>query len=67
VDEGTYTLAEGDDPVVEIGKGKIKFILRGKKLHGMFTLVKIKSKGGESATRGCLSRITISSSIRTTT
>jgi len=47
-DEGTYTLAEGDDPVVEIGKGKIKFILRGKKLHGMFTLVKIKSKGGES-------------------
>ena len=47
-DEGTYTLAEGTDPVAEIGKGKIKFILHGKKLHGMFTLVKIKSKGGES-------------------
>jgi bifunctional non-homologous end joining protein LigD len=47
-DEGTYTLAEGDDPVAEIANGKIKFILNGKKLRGMFTLVKIKSKGGES-------------------
>ena len=47
-DEGTYKLAEGDDPVAEIAKGKIKFILRGKKLHGMFTLVKIKSPAGES-------------------
>ena len=47
-DEGTYTLAEGTDPVAEIANGKIKFILRGKKLRGMFTLVKIKSKGGES-------------------
>jgi bifunctional non-homologous end joining protein LigD len=46
-DEGTYRLAEGTDPVAEIGKGKIKFILRGKKLHGMFTLVKIKGRGGE--------------------
>jgi bifunctional non-homologous end joining protein LigD len=47
-DEGTYTLAEGTDPVAEIAKGKIKFILHGKKLNGMFTLVKIKSHGGES-------------------
>ena len=47
-DEGTYTLAEGSDPVAEIAKGKIKFILSGKKLHGMFTLVKIKSHGDES-------------------
>lgn len=47
-DEGTYKLAEGDDPAAEIAKGKIKFILRGKKLHGMFTLVKIKNKPGES-------------------
>ncbi len=46
-DEGTYTLAEGTDPAAEIGKGKIKFILSGKKLHGMFTLVKIKSHGDE--------------------
>ncbi len=41
-DEGTYTLAEGDDPVAEIAAGKIKFVLAGKKLHGMFTLVKIR-------------------------
>ena len=47
-DEGTYTLAEGTDPAAEIAKGKIKFIMHGKKLRGMFTLVKIKSKGGES-------------------
>ena len=46
-DEGTYTLAEGTDPAAEIGKGKIKFIMHGKKLHGMFTLVKIKGKGGQ--------------------
>src|SRR3984957_2070865 len=47
-DEGTYELAEGTDPAQEIANGKIKFILHGKKMHGMFTLVKIKSKGGES-------------------
>ncbi|MGA2394985.1 MAG: non-homologous end-joining DNA ligase [Candidatus Lustribacter sp.] len=47
-DEGTYTLAEGDDPVAEIAAGKIKFNLHGKKLRGMFTLVKIKNKPGES-------------------
>jgi bifunctional non-homologous end joining protein LigD len=47
-DEGTYTLAEGSDPVAEIAAGKIKFVLAGTKLHGMFTLVKIKNRGGES-------------------
>ncbi|GAC1411194.1 MAG: hypothetical protein NVSMB64_20820 [Candidatus Velthaea sp.] len=41
-DEGTYTLAEGTDPAAAIAAGKIKFILSGTKLHGMFTLVKIK-------------------------
>ncbi len=41
-DAGTYTLAEGSDPVAEIANGKIKFILAGTKLGGMFTLVKIK-------------------------
>jgi bifunctional non-homologous end joining protein LigD len=46
-DEGTYTLAEGTDPVAEIAAGKIKFVLAGTKLHGMFTLVKIKPKDGE--------------------
>src|SRR6202047_1350555 len=33
-DEGTYELAEGTDPAKEIAAGKIKFVLRGKKLHG---------------------------------
>ena len=47
-DQGTYALAEGDDPVDEIAKGKITFVLRGKKLHGLFTLVKIKSRAGGS-------------------
>jgi bifunctional non-homologous end joining protein LigD len=46
-DEGWYKLAEGDDPATEIGRGKIKFILDGKKLHGEFTLVRIKGRGGE--------------------
>ena len=46
-DEGTYVLAEGTDPVSEIAAGKIKFVLSGTKLQGMFTLVKIKNRGGE--------------------
>jgi bifunctional non-homologous end joining protein LigD len=46
-DRGTYTLAEGDDPAQEIANGKIKFVLHGKKLHGEFTLVKIKAREGE--------------------
>jgi bifunctional non-homologous end joining protein LigD len=47
-DEGTYTLVEGTDPVAEIAAGKIKFIMQGKKLRGMFTLVKIKNHAGET-------------------
>ena len=46
-DNGTYALAEGDDPADEIANGKIKFILHGKKLRGEFTLVKIKPREGE--------------------
>ena len=46
-DRGTYTLAEGDDPADEIAKGKIKFVLHGKKLRGEFTLVKIKPRESE--------------------
>ena len=45
-DNGTYTLAEGDDPVREIAKGKLKIVLHGKKLKGLFTLVKIKPREG---------------------
>ena len=47
-DEGTYELAEGTDAAAEIGAGKIKFIMHGKKVHGEFTLVRIKGRGGES-------------------
>ena len=47
-DNGTYELAEGSDPAKEIAQGKIKFIMSGKKLHGMFTLVRMKPKEGES-------------------
>ncbi len=47
-DRGTYKLAEGDDPAVEIAGGKIKFVLNGKKLRGEFTLVKIKARENES-------------------
>ena len=47
-DEGTYKLFEGDDPATEIGRGKIKFVLSGKKLHGEFTLVRIKGRGDDS-------------------
>jgi bifunctional non-homologous end joining protein LigD len=47
-DRGTYSLAEGEDPAAEIAAGKIKFVLHGKKLHGEFTLVKIKAREGES-------------------
>jgi bifunctional non-homologous end joining protein LigD len=46
-DDGTYTLAEGTDPAAEIAKGKLKFVLHGKKLRGLFTLVKIKPRAGE--------------------
>jgi bifunctional non-homologous end joining protein LigD len=47
-DRGTYSLAEGDDPAAEIGDGKIKFVLHGEKLHGEFTLVRIKPREDES-------------------
>ncbi len=63
-DKGTYALAEGTDPAAEIAKGKIKFVMHGKKLRGLFTLVKIKPRPGESgSTRGCSSRTTTSSKI----
>jgi bifunctional non-homologous end joining protein LigD len=47
-DKGTYTLAEGTDPAREIAKGKIKFAMHGKKMRGLFTLIKIKPREGES-------------------
>ncbi len=46
-DEGWYELAEGSDPAHEIAHGKIKFVMHGKKLRGLFTLVRIKPRPGE--------------------
>ncbi|MBC5806425.1 MAG: 3'-phosphoesterase [Candidatus Eremiobacter antarcticus] len=46
-DRGTYKLAEGTDAALEIGRGKIKFILKGKKLTGMFTLVRMRGRNSE--------------------
>ncbi len=53
-DVGAYTLApgEGDDPGKAIEAGKIKFVLAGKKLRGMFTLVKMHGRSGDHATGG---------------
>lgn len=47
-DQGTYELTEGDDPAAEIGKGKISFVMHGKKMHGEFTLVRIRGRNAES-------------------
>lgn len=47
-DRGTFDLAEGTNPATEIAKGKIKFVMHGEKLNGLFTLVKIKPREGES-------------------
>jgi bifunctional non-homologous end joining protein LigD len=47
-DRGTYDLAEGTDPTREIANGKIKFVMQGEKLKGLFTLVRIKPREGES-------------------
>ena len=47
-DTGTYTLAEGSDPAEQIAQGKIKFVMHGQKMRGLFTLVKIKPRDGES-------------------
>lgn len=46
-DEGTYRLAEGDDPRRAIDSGKLKIVLAGKKLRGLFTLVRMKPRAGE--------------------
>ena len=49
-DYGTYELTEGTNAAHEIAAGKIKFILHGKKLKGMFTLVKMRGRNsGEKA------------------
>jgi len=46
-DRGWYELVEGTSTTAEIAKGKIKFVLHGTKLKGMFSLVHIRGRGGE--------------------
>ncbi len=46
-DEGFYSLYEGDDPAEQIAKGKLKIVIAGHKLKGLFTLVKMKPREGE--------------------
>lgn len=41
-DAGTYAVAGGGDPKRELAHGKLTFTLRGKKLRGLFTLVKMR-------------------------
>jgi bifunctional non-homologous end joining protein LigD len=43
-DWGEWELVEGTNPRQEVHKGKIKFRMKGKKLKGVFTLVKMKGK-----------------------
>jgi bifunctional non-homologous end joining protein LigD len=45
-DRGTYKPKGAERPEKAIASGEIKFTLRGKKLHGGFTLVKIRSRDG---------------------
>lgn len=44
-DIGTYRPAEGGekDLLADLHKGSLKFVLEGKKLHGLYALVKIKN------------------------
>jgi bifunctional non-homologous end joining protein LigD len=44
-DAGTYSLLEGDSPLIVLESGKIIMELHGKILKGGFTLVKMKGRG----------------------
>ena len=43
-DAGNYELVEGADPKREVHRGKLKFRLHGKKLRGVFALVKMHGR-----------------------
>jgi bifunctional non-homologous end joining protein LigD len=47
-DRGTYTVPDGEDPRKAIQSGKVAFDLHGKKLRGVFALVRMKPKEGQS-------------------
>jgi bifunctional non-homologous end joining protein LigD len=46
-DRGVYALYEGTDPTAEIAKGKLKFVLAGERLRGLFTLVQMHGREAE--------------------
>ncbi len=46
-DGGTYRLVEGDDPLAEYERGRMKFELRGEKLRGAFNLIRLGSREGQ--------------------
>ena len=43
-DEGTYELITGDDPLEQLEAGRLNFRLRGEKLRGAFTLLRMREK-----------------------
>jgi bifunctional non-homologous end joining protein LigD len=46
-DWGTYETADGGDPSEAIARGKIKLRMRGEKLRGLFTLVRMHGRGDD--------------------
>src|SRR5918911_3314363 len=46
-DGGTYKLLEGDDPLKEYERGRMKFELEGEKLRGAFNLIRLGSREGQ--------------------
>jgi bifunctional non-homologous end joining protein LigD len=43
-DKGDYSLLTSEDPLVQLKKGKIDFVITGKELKGAFTLTTFKGK-----------------------
>ena len=46
-DEGSYELTSGEDPLEELGRGRMKFRLRGRKLGGEWSLVRFAGRSGQ--------------------
>ncbi|MDQ3908667.1 MAG: non-homologous end-joining DNA ligase, partial [Acidobacteriota bacterium] len=46
-DGGTYKLVEGDDPLKEYERGRMKFELEGEKLRGAFNMIRLGSREGQ--------------------
>jgi bifunctional non-homologous end joining protein LigD len=43
-DQGTYEVEEGTDPEADLRKGRLKFTLKGRKLKGAWSLVRMRRK-----------------------